>query len=112
MCYASTPSGNLVKAFMLNGSFYKGTIWKCELGGACMGHGMYFHYFEQAFSCLTKRGFEDNFTMCIERDRTEERASTLGPLIQLDVTIDSKQTNLWCGKNILKIMFYKSSNET
>ena len=109
-CYTSNPAGDLVKAYTLRGTFYKGTIWICE-SGSCMGHGMYFHYFEPSQSCLTKRGFEETLTMCMERDKVEERSSTLGTLVRMDATIDSRPMNLWCLKNILKILFYQNSTE-
>lgn len=104
-CYIAGPSGSLIPAFIINGNFYRGVYSACDGEfNSCMGRGVFIHYFENSTSCLAKKGFEEQFTVCLKDQKPEERSSTEGTLVRVNLTIDDQIDDLWCEKKILKIM--------
>jgi hypothetical protein len=109
-CYYGTGGGGLAPAYMLKGNFYRGNYSVCDDNfESCMTHGIYVHYFAQNHSCLTKKGFEEQFTVCLSEENPDERSSNVGTLVRMDLTIDRVTNHLWCEKRILEIMLKDNS---
>ena len=90
--------------YHLKGNYYRGTILQC-FGHAesCDGFGRYLHYLEGGNSCLAKRGFENEFTVCLE-GKVIQRASPSGPLVKLRLIENGNGMPVWCEKNVLEML--------
>lgn len=104
LCYNTNNRFENSPSYMLKGNFYIGNIFKCEAEfNSCLGSGMYLHYFQEKQSCLGKRGFEEQFTLCLE----DINQVATDHLIQMKLSIETQTNDLWCEEEILKIMLIK-----
>jgi hypothetical protein len=109
-CYLNDNTDHLIPTLMLVGSFYQGIIYFCDGGfDVCTGNGVYVHYFNHDLSCFTKKGFENEFTICMNIKGAEERSSNVGPLVKLLRSVSSSNLDVWCEKKIISVMLSDST---
>jgi hypothetical protein len=101
-CYQAMANGALALAFRIRGNNAVGSYHRCQ-DNRCMGQGKYVSYYEGERTCLAKRGFEDEFTLCRERIYNS-RSSTLGTLMELTLWQNNTPTPLYCDMALRRIL--------
>lgn len=102
-CFLMRDDQSLTLSFKIHGNYLRGMFHQCLPSLACAPMGHYVTYVNGNVFCFTKRGFEDQLTLC-SPNPPEMARTQRGELLRIEKIQDQSMSYIYCDQTLKKMI--------